>query len=918
MSRRTIELLLLLAAAPVVLLIFALVTGAKGGSVTWADLAVPGALLGAFFLAHLGVRFLAPDADPGLLPIAALLTGIGLAFVTRLDAELAASQVVWIFVGVAALIGTLAAVRSLERLAGYKYTIMIGGLLLLLLPAFVGTTVNGAKLWIRFAGLSFQPGELAKVLIILFLAAYLAENRELLSISTRRVAGIWLPPLKHLGPLVLMWALSLVVLVFERDLGSSLLLFAIFLVMVYVATGRAAYVIFGLTMFAGGAYLAYRLFDHVRVRIDIWIDPFADATGKGYQIVQSLFAFGAGGVTGVGPGRGLPSLIPFAVTDFIYSAIGEELGLLGAAAIAIAFLVFALRGLATGSRARSDMAAFTAAGISAWIIIQAFVIAAGVSRLIPVTGVTLPFVSYGGSSILATFIALGLLLRAGDAATGTESELQTSSTDLGVLGRLALVRRLRRTGILFSALIAALIVNLTFVQVIQAPAYAANPANVRGIAQEARQDRGSILMRDGSVLAESVPQGQGQGRYYKRVYPQNSLASNVVGYLSPRYGRAGMEAAANDVLTGKRVFRSFSDLIDQAAGTPVVGNDVVLTLDPSVQRAAENALRGYRGACVALDPRTGAVLAMATRPGYNPNRIDAQWTRLQKDPASPLVDRSRLSLYAPGSTFKVVTTTAGLSSGVLTPQTVFRGPGRLVIGNAPVTNFEGGSFGPVTLETALANSVNTYFAQAAVKIGAVTLVRQAEAFGFNNRPPCELLITPSLMPDPAEMTGWETAWSGVGQPVGEHESPSGPQSTVSQMALVAAGIANDGVVMQPHLIDRVTDPAGRVLTTTPARTWREATDPGTANEVTRLMQLVVTKGSGWRAQIDGVKVAGKTGTAEVGKDLPTNAWFIAFAPAENPTVAVAIVLEGGGVGGRVAAPRAKPVLEAGLAAQKGR
>ena len=444
MSRRTVELLLLLAAAPVVLLIFALLTGAKGGTVTWADLAVPGALLAAFFAAHVGVRLLAPDADPGLLPIAALLTGVGLAFVTRLDAELAASQVVWIFVGVAAMVATLAAVRSLERLADYKYTIMIAGLLLLLLPVFVGTTINGARLWIRFAGFSFQPGELAKVLIVLFLAAYLAENRELLSVSTRRVAGIWLPPLKHLGPLVLMWALSLVVLVFERDLGSSLLLFGIFLVMVYVATGRPAYVVAGLVMFAGGAYVAYRLFDHVRVRVDIWLNPFADATGQGLSArAVAVRVRGRRASPASVPAEACPASSRSRSPTSSTRRSARSSGCSAPRPSPSRSSCSRCAGCPPAARARSDMAAFTATGIVAWVLIQAFVIAAGVSRLIPVTGVTLPFISYGGSSILATFIALGLLLRAGDAATGTEADLQTSSADLGVLGRLALVRRLR-------------------------------------------------------------------------------------------------------------------------------------------------------------------------------------------------------------------------------------------------------------------------------------------------------------------------------------------------------------------------------------------------------------------------------------------------------------------------------------------
>jgi len=915
-SRRTTELLLLLAAAPPVLLVFALVETQAARDFSWASLAVPAALLVAFLGAHLAVRRFAPGADPGLLPAAFVLSGIGLAFVTRLDRELAASQVTWLFVGVAALVITLVAVPSLERLARYKYTIMLAGIALLVMPALIGREINGAKLWIKFGGFTFQPGELAKIAIILFLAAYLAENREMLSVSTRRILGMRLPEPRTLGPLLLMWVVSLFVLVFERDLGSSLLLFGIFLVMIYVATGRAAYVAVGLVLFGAGAFAAWRIFDHVQSRVAIWLDPFADATGRGYQLVQSLFALAAGGTIGTGVGQGLPTRIPFVETDFIFSAIGEELGLLGAAAVVLCFLVLCIRGLATAARAKSDMAAFTAVGLVASIGLQAFVIVGGVTRLIPLTGVTLPFVSYGGSSLLSTFIALGLLLRAGDEGTGLQTEMQTTSTDMGVLGRLALGRRLTRVATVFSVLLAALVINLTWIQVVQARSLANNPANTRNLAEQARSDRGSIITRDGVVLAESVPASRST---FKREYPEGSFAAHTVGYYSLRYGRAGVEAAANDALAGTRSFQTWSDVVDAATGRPIVGDDVRLTLDSRVQRAAQRALRGETGAVVVLDPRSGAVLASASNPSYDPAKVDDDWDEISSaDQGAALLDRGRQALYPPGSTFKVVTLTGALAAGTATLDDTFPGPGTLEIGGAPVTNFEGGSYKSLSLLDATARSVNTVFARLAVDLGAEKLVEQADRFGFDEELGYELPATISLMPDPAEMTTWETAWAGVGQPVGEHESPAGPQATVMQMALVAAGIANDGAVMRPYVLESVLDSSGRPspATTTIPRRLTTATDPVTAEEVTVAMVRVVEAGSGAGARVRGTKVAGKTGTAEVGKGRSTNAWFIAFAPAENPTVALAIMIEGGGVGGRVAAPAARPVLQAALAAQE--
>jgi len=915
MPRRNTELLLLGAAAPAVLLVYALVRLSVGARFDASDLLVPGGLLLAFVVAHLAARRFAPGADPALLPIAALLSGIGIAVISRLDAGgtgLASAQVLWLIAGVAALVATLMVVPTLERIGRFKYSIMILGLVLLLLPAVVGREINGAKLWLRIGSYSFQPAEIAKILVVLFLAAYLAENREVLSVSTRRLLGIWLPPARQLAPLVVMWAISLVVLVAEKDLGSSLLFFGVFLVMVYVATGRPAYVLAGVLLFVAGAAAAYLVFGHVRARVGIWLDPFADAQKAGYQLVQSLFSLAAGGVTGTGLGKGLPERIPFVATDFIFSAIGEELGLFGGVAVVTAYLVFCVRGLATAVRARSDMAALTAAGLVASFGLQAFVIVGGVTRLIPLTGITLPFVSYGGSSIVSNFILLGLLMRAGDDAAEDGAEIVVTGRT-GTLGRVALAGRLTNVAWLISALIAALVANLTYVQVVAAPALAANPANTRNLDRELRAERGAILTRDGVVLARSVM----TGARYTRTYPSGSLAAHVVGYYSSRYGRAGVEAAMNDVLAGHTAFSDVQAALDEALGRTPPGSDVVLTIDSRVQAAAEKALAGRRGAVVVLDPRNGAVLALASSPSYEPGSVDRRWADLSKGGSSaPLVDRAVASLYPPGSTFKVVTLTGALTNGVAAPGTVYPAPATLEIGGGKVTNFEGSGFGSATLEQATASSINTVFAQVAVQLGSRELVDTARGFGFDKPVPFELTVRPALMPAPEAMTTWETAWAGVGQPVGAG-AVKGPVATPLQMALVAAGIADGGVVMEPHLVDRVTDSSGRTLqSNADAREWTKACDPAVAAMVRDLMVRVVKSGSGTRAAIKGVQVAGKTGTAEVAKSQPTHAWFIAFAPAERPTVAMAIVLENAGVGGRVAAPAARPVLQAALEAQR--
>ncbi|MCC7078556.1 MAG: FtsW/RodA/SpoVE family cell cycle protein [Acidimicrobiia bacterium] len=391
------------------------------------DTLVMAALIGALFLAsHLAVRRLAPNASPVLLPLAGLLAGIGWAVVARLDPGRATDQGTWIVIGIAVFVGVLALLRDYRVLDRYRYTLLALGVVLLLLPLVpvIGQTRNGSRLWVEVPGLGlgFQPAEFAKVLLVAFFASYLGERRELIAIAPRKVAGVGIPDLKHFGPVLAVWGLTMVVMIFEKDLGSSLLIFAVFLAMLYTATARAAYVLVGLVLFAIGALIAYELFGHVQTRVAGWLDPFDPETvGAGtFQIAQSLFALAAGGLwgTGLGLGYGLgpdkPVLLPERTTDSIFVAYAYELGFVGAVAMLLAYLTLVVSGMRVALRCAEPFGKLLAAGLSITLGVQSFIIIGGVTRVIPLTGITLPFVSYGGSSILANMAILAILLAISD------------------------------------------------------------------------------------------------------------------------------------------------------------------------------------------------------------------------------------------------------------------------------------------------------------------------------------------------------------------------------------------------------------------------------------------------------------------------------------------------------------------------
>ena len=564
-----------------------------------------------------------PDADPYLFPVAALLSGWGLLTVWRLDSGFGARQALWLGISALVFIFGLQLPGTLSFLRKYKYVLLSGGLILTAITLFLGTNPigYGPRLWLGCCGVYFQPSEPLKLLLVAYLAAYLAERIH-----------IQVGALSLIFPTLLLSGIAILLLLFQRDLGTASIFIGLYTIILYLATGRRRMIVFSLLFLVMVSVAGYYIIDIIHARIDSWLNPWDDPSGGAYQIIQSLLAIANGGIEGRGPGLGSPALVPVAISDFIYAAVAEETGLIGTIGMISLFGLLITRGLRAALRAPDLFRRLLAAGITAYLGIQTLLIVGGNLRLLPLTGVTLPFLSYGGSSLLTSFVALLLLLLISNHLDEEPAPLPRPQPYLA-LG-----------AFLFVGLFAAALATGWWA-VVRGPDLLTRTDNPRRIIEDRFVQRGMLLDRNDQAITRTT----GQAGSFTRVYEYSALAP-VTGYNHPIYGQSGLEAAMDEYLRGVRGNPAgviwWSHIL---YGMSPTGLDVRLSLDLGLQRRADEMMLGHAGAVILMNAQNGEILVMSSTPTFNPNHLNEIGAQLNRDPAKPLINRAVQGVYPAGS-----------------------------------------------------------------------------------------------------------------------------------------------------------------------------------------------------------------------------------------------------------------------------
>lgn len=582
---------------------------------------------GLFVLrAHQSIVRQLPDSDPYLFPMTAFLSGWGLLTIWRLDPAFGTRQAIWLIVSLLVFLFGLGLPSTLDFLRKYKYVLLSGGLLLTALTLIFGTNPvgYGPRLWLGCCGLYFQPSEPLKLLLVAYLAAYLSDR-----------IPIRLNAIPLLYPTLLLSGVAILLLLFQRDLGTASIFIALYTIILYLATGRRRTILISILILGFMGVAGYYLVDIIRARIDSWINPWADPEGGSYQIIQSILAIANGGLDGRGPGLGSPALVPVAISDFIYAAIAEETGLIGTVGLIAIFCILLLRGLRAAIFAPDIFRRLLAAGVTAYLGVQALLIISGNLRLLPLTGVTLPFISYGGSSLLTSFVALLILLHISNHLDEEPAPLPQPQPYF-VLGAFLCM------GLFVAALTSG------WWSIVRGPDLITRPDNPRRIIEDRYVPRGELLDRSNRVINGT----QGTTGSYTRVYEYPALAS-VTGYNHPIYGQGGLEASLDEYLRGTRGNPAIAIWWNHLLyGMSPDGLDIRLSLDLNLQARADALMEGQRGAIVLLHAQSGEVFVMSSHPTFNPNDLNELGMQINKDPNKPLINRAAQGLYPLGTVIR--------------------------------------------------------------------------------------------------------------------------------------------------------------------------------------------------------------------------------------------------------------------------
>lgn len=825
-----------------------------------------------------------PEGSKLFTSLVCMLMVIGFLMLARLSSVKASKQFFILFVGTVFMFVIPFIMKKWKALRKFAWLYGVAGVLLLSVVLILAETSYGAKLSIALLGISFQPSEFVKISYVFFIAAMFEVRSDI----------------KQVIKTGFLAAMHILILVASTDLGSALIFSLVFVFMVYAATKKPIYLFGGLFAGAGASYIAYQMFSHIQTRVTAWLDPWSVIESKGYQIAQSLFAIGTGGWLGVGLNQGSPSQIPVVEEDFIFSAISEELGGLTAICVILICLGCLLLILNIALQMHSNFYRYMTLGLACEYGIQVFLTIGGAMKLIPSTGVTIPFVSYGGSSMLSSLVMYGIIqgLYISEADTRMQKKEESS-----IENKAAGNRELYLVMYLFTGLFVLMPCYLGYFLFTESREIINNPYNLRQEDFAKKVIRGTIYTADNRIIAETQRKEDGTEI---RVYPFGNLFSHVAGYSQS--GKDGLEKVYNfQLLTSDLpVYEKIANKLKEEKDE---GNRLITTLNYTLQTAAFEALEGETGAVVVIEPATGKILAMVSKPDYDPNQIEEIWESLSNEEEkqqSYLLNRATQGRYPPGSTFKILTALEYLREypeeiskfsydckGFYWYQKDQKGA---------IQCYHQNAHGILSFEMAFAKSCNGAFADIGSELSPERFTALCEDFLFNQDLPFPLSYVSSRFHMTEESSSWEILQTVIGQGTVE--------MTPLHLAMVVSAVANDGVMRKPYLADAITDAHGNLVKKYQPQDYSVPMTKEEAQQITEWMTLCVTEGTGYRAALDNYQVAGKTGTAEWNPEKEAHSWFVGFVPAEAPEIVVSVIVEEGGAGGNKAALIAEKVFEA--------